>query len=112
MNTLQYKWEQRSIEHRFSMEFAVELKTWRHVISQHEQHKLMCISFRYIDDVLSVYITLFCGFLVSIYPNELDIKHITDLLKVPSRYIDLYLKIVDESRIRFKLNDKRDYFPI
>jgi hypothetical protein len=61
---------------------------------------------------LLVYFTLFCGFLVSIYPNELDIKHITDILKVPSRYIDLYLKIVDESRIWFKLNDKREYFPI
>ena len=46
-----------------------------------------------------------------IYPIEVEIKYttVTDTCR-PASYLDLYLDIDSEGRLRTKLYDKRDYF--
>jgi hypothetical protein len=49
-------------------------------------------TFRYIDDVLSVYNSRFVDFVDRIYPIELEIKDTTDTERSTS-YLDLHLEI-------------------
>lgn len=51
----------------------------------------------------------FYYFLNRIYTNEPEINNTTDTQKFAS-YLDLYLEIVQEDRLRSKLYDKRDDF--
>ena len=66
-------------------------------------------SFRYIDDVLSLNNPRFGDFLHTIYPKELEIKDTTDSSKSAS-YLDLFLEIDRQGRLRTRLYDKRDDF--
>ena len=66
-------------------------------------------SFRYIDDVLSLNNPKFTDYLHLIYPNELEIKETTDTPNSAS-YLDLYLYIDNDRRLKSKLYDKRDDF--
>ena len=66
-------------------------------------------TFRYIDDVLSLYNSRFGDFVDHIYPIELEIKDTTDTDRSAS-YLDLHLKIDSEGRLRTKLYDKKDDF--
>ena len=66
-------------------------------------------TFRYIDDVLSLNNSKFGDCVWCIYPIGLEIKDITDTVKSAS-YIDLYLDIDNEGRLKTKLYDKRDDF--
>ena len=66
-------------------------------------------TFRYIDDVLSLNNSRFGDFVDRIYPIELQIKYTTYIDRSAS-YLDLYLKIDSEGRLRTKLYDKRDDF--
>ena len=66
-------------------------------------------SFRYIDDVLSLNNPQFKDYLHLIYPKELEIKDTTDTSKSAS-YLDLFLFIDDNGRLKSKLYDKRDDF--
>ena len=65
--------------------------------------------FRYINDVLSSNYTKFGDYVERIYPIELEIKDTTDTVKSAS-YLDIYLDIDNEGRLRTKRYDKRDDF--
>jgi hypothetical protein len=67
------------------------------------------ITFRYIDNVLSLNNSRFRDFVESIYPIELEIKDTADRDMLAS-YLDLHLAIDSEGRLRTKLYDKRDNF--
>jgi hypothetical protein len=66
-------------------------------------------TFRYIDDVVSLNNSMIGDFVVPIYPIELEIKDTTDTDR-SAPYLDLYLVIDSEGRLRTKLYDKRDDF--
>jgi hypothetical protein len=66
-------------------------------------------TFRYTDDVLSLNNSRFGDFVYRIYPIELEIKDTTDTDRFAS-YLDLYLEIDSEGRLRTILYDKRDNF--
>ena len=67
------------------------------------------LSFRYIDDVLSLNNSKFGDYVNVIYPKELEIKDTTDK---PTRasYLDLLLEFDNRGRLFTKLFDKRDDF--
>ena len=64
------------------------------------------LTFRYIDDVLSLDNSRFADFIDRIYPIELEIKDTTDTAR-SSSYLDLLLEINNERQLRTKLYDKR-----
>jgi hypothetical protein len=67
------------------------------------------LTFRYIDDVLSLNNSRFGDFVDRIYSIELEIKDTTDTDRSAS-YLDLHLEIDSKGRLRTKLYDKRDDF--
>jgi hypothetical protein len=71
----------------------------------------MWVWFCYIDDVLSLNNSRFGDFIDPIYPIELEIKETTNTDRSAS-YLDLHLAIECEGRLRTKLDDERDDFPI
>jgi hypothetical protein len=60
------------------------------------------ITFRYIDDVLSINHCKFGDFFYRIYPMELELKDTTDTVRFAS-YFYFHLKIDSDSRLRTKL---------
>ena len=66
-------------------------------------------TFRYIDDVLSLNNPHFSECLHLIYPSELEIKDTTDTRRSAS-YLDLFLEIDTDGRLKTKIYDKRDDF--
>jgi hypothetical protein len=60
--------------------------------SIHSKEKKLAMSFRYIDDVLSLNNLQFKIYQHQIYPSELEIKETTDTPALAS-YLDLYLFI-------------------
>ena len=66
------------------------------------------LSFRYIDDVLSLNNPKFGDYVNVIYPKELEIKDTTDKPTYAS-YLDLHLGIDNRRRLSTKLFDKRDF---
>ena len=66
-------------------------------------------TFRYIDDVLSLNNPKFSDFVDRIYPYELEIKDTTETTKSAS-YLDLFLEIDNDGRLKTKIYDKRDDF--
>lgn len=71
--------------------------------------KFFNITFRYIDDVLSLNNPYFSQYLHLIYPSELEIKDTTDTRRTAS-YLDLFLNIDTDGRLHTKIYDKRDDF--
>ena len=67
------------------------------------------ITYRYIDDVLSINNSRFAEFLPLIYPPELEVKETTDTASSAS-FLDLYLEFDDSGQISTKIYDKRDDF--
>ena len=66
------------------------------------------VTYRYIDDVLSLKTTKFAEYLEFIYPRELEIKETTETA-ASSSYLDCYLYI-DNGKLTTRLYDKRDDF--
>ena len=66
-------------------------------------------TFRYIDDFLLLINSKFDYYAERIYPIEWETKDTTDTVKSTS-YLDLYLIIYDEGRLKTKLYHKRDDF--
>ena len=66
------------------------------------------LTFRYIDDLLSVNNKYFKAYLHEIYPNELELKETTGSNETCS-YLDLAL-YSDGGKLKFRLYDKRDDF--
>ena len=71
--------------------------------------KMFNLTFRYIDDVLSLNNKLFSDHLHRIYPPELEIKVTTDTLSAAS-YLDLYLQYDSNGKLSIRIYDKRDDF--
>ena len=67
------------------------------------------LTFRCIDDVLSLSNSMLGDFVDCIYPIELEIKDIT-ITDRSASYLDLHLGIDNDGRLRTKLYDKRDDF--
>jgi hypothetical protein len=67
------------------------------------------VTFRYIDDILSLNNSRFGDFVDRIYPIELEIKDTTDT-EISASYLDLHLEINSEGRLKTKLYEKRDDF--
>ena len=67
------------------------------------------LTFRYIDDVLSLNNSMIGNFVDRIYPIELEKRDTTDTDRSAS-YLELHLEIDSEGRLRTKLYDKRDDF--
>ena len=68
------------------------------------------LTYRYIDDVLSLKITKFAEYLQFIYPRELEIKETTEIA-ASSLYLDCYLYMyIDNGKLIPRLYDKRDGF--
>jgi hypothetical protein len=59
------------------------------------------LTYRYIDDVLSINNFRFAEFLPLIYPPELEVKETTS-------FFDLYLEFDDSGQLSTKIYDKRD----
>ena len=71
--------------------------------------KMFNLTFRYIDDVLSLNNSHFSDNLHRIYPSELEIKDTTDSSNSAS-YLDLYLQHDKNGRLSTRIYDKRDDF--
>ena len=71
-------------------------------------------TFRYIDDILSLNNSRFGDFVDRIYPIELDTHLSCDTTDTDrsASYLDLCLAIDCEGRLRTKLYNERDDFPI
>ena len=71
------------------------------------------LTFRYIDDVLSLNNCKFGDFVDHIYPMELEIKDTTDTDRSVSS-LDLHLEIDNEGRLRSNLTTKEmmSIFPL
>ena len=67
------------------------------------------LTFRYIDDVLSVNNKTFARWIPSIYPPELEIKETTDSACSTS-FLDLHLEYDPGGHLSTKIYDKRDDF--
>ena len=67
------------------------------------------LSFRHIDDVLSLNNPSFGDLIHRMYPKEPEMKDITDTVKSVS-YLDLHLDIDDKEKLLTKLYDKRNDF--
>jgi hypothetical protein len=66
-------------------------------------------TFRYIDDVLSINHNKFHSSVDSIYPNQLEIKDITEC-STSALYLDVLLKWDINGKIKTQLYDKQDDF--
>ncbi len=66
-------------------------------------------TYRYIDDVLSIYNPSFAQWLPSIYPPELEIKETTETTCTAS-FLDLHLEFDRSGKLSTKIYDKRDDF--
>ena len=66
-------------------------------------------TYRYIDDVLSIYNPDFENYLGQVYPPELEIKDTTES-NTSASYLDLLLSIGRDGQLRTSLYDKRDDF--
>ena len=71
--------------------------------------KMFNLTFRYIDDVLSLNNSNLSDHLHRIYPDELEIKDTTDSLNSAS-YLDLHLEHDKNGRLSTRIYDKRDDF--
>ena len=67
------------------------------------------LTFRYIDDVLSINNNNFHNYVHMIYPSELEIKDTTESRTCAS-YLDILLNIDKNGKLTTKLYDKRDDF--
>ena len=67
------------------------------------------LTFRYIDDVLSLNNSQFSDHLHRIYPPELEIKDTTDSTHSAS-YLDLHLEFDNNGKLATRIYDKRDDF--
>ena len=67
------------------------------------------ITYRYIDDVLSINNHNFLSYVHLIYPDELEIKDTTESDRCAS-YLDIFLTIDRDGRLTTTLYDKRDEF--
>jgi hypothetical protein len=67
------------------------------------------LTFRYIDDVLSINNNHFHAYVDSIYPNELEIKDTTEC-STSASYLDVLLKFDTNGKLTIQLYDKRDTF--
>ena len=67
------------------------------------------LTYRYIDDVLSINNHNFHNYVHLIYPEELDIKDTTESDRSAS-YLDILLNIDSNGRLTTTLYDKRDDF--
>jgi hypothetical protein len=79
----------------------------------HEKKKILAVTFnstfRYIDNILSINNNHFHSFVDSIYPNELEIKDITEC-STSASYLDVLLKLDRNGKFSTQLYDKRDDF--
>ena len=67
------------------------------------------LTFRYIDDVLSINNDNFHTYVNTIYPNELEIKDTTES-STQASYLDILLSVDTDRKLTTKLYDKRDDF--
>ena len=67
------------------------------------------LTFRYIDDVLSINNKTFATWIPSIYPSELEIKETTESACSTS-FLDLHLEFDSGGHLSTKIYDKRDDF--
>ena len=65
------------------------------------------LTYRYIDDVLSINNPAFQNYLGQVYPTELEIEDTTESNKSAS-YLDLLLSIESDGQLHTSLYDKRD----
>ena len=70
---------------------------------------ILLLSFRYIDDVLSLNNPKFNYYIDVIHPKELEIKDTTDAPKW-ANYLDLHLEFDENGKLFTQLYDKRDDF--
>jgi hypothetical protein len=61
------------------------------------------VSYRYIDDVLSINNSRFAEFLPLIYPPELEVKETTDTASSAS-FLDLYLEFDDSGQLSINVS--------
>ena len=66
-------------------------------------------TFRYIDDVVSIYNDNFHSYVDTIYPGELEIKDTTES-DTSASYLDILLEKDTNGNLTTKLYDKRDDF--
>ena len=67
------------------------------------------LTYRYIDDVLSINNPEFANWIPLIYPPELEIKETTDTASSVS-YLDVYLEFDADGHLTTRIYDKRDDF--
>ena len=67
------------------------------------------LTFRYIDDVISINNSRFSNYLSMIHPPELEIKETTETASSAS-YLDIYLEFDSNGHLSTRLYDKRDDF--
>ena len=91
--------------------YSYEAEFVQSLIKQGERAlaKKFNLTFRYIDDVLSLNNKFFSDSLHRIYPSELEIKDTTDTLNSAS-YLDLQLECDRNGILSTRIYDKRDDF--
>ena len=82
-----------------------------HIATSQLKQKYQSFNFTFhrINDVFSLYNSMFGDFDDHIYPIELEIKDTTDTTKSASS-LDLHFEIASACRLRTKLDDKWNYF--
>ena len=88
--------------------FYHEYKFFENLPKDDKRSKCFGLTFRYIDDLLSINNKYFKQCIPSIYPNELELKETTENTSECS-YLDIMM-FNDDGELKFKLYDKRDQF--
>ena len=86
----------------------MRLTSYKNFSGRKIRSKQYPVTFRYIDDVLSLNNSKFGDYVERVYPIELAIKDTTDTVKSAS-YLDLHLEIDNEGRLKTKPYDKRAF---
>ena len=88
--------------------FYHEFHFFNNLPKNDKRAKCFGLTFRYIDDLLSINNKYFKQCIPSIYPSELELKETTENTSECS-YLDIMM-FNDDGELKFKLYDKRDQF--
>ena len=91
--------------------YSYEAEFLQHLLSQNKKQLASSfnLTFRYIDDVLSINNNNFQNYVHMIYPSELEIKDTTES-RTSASYLDILLNIDINGKLTTQLFDKRDDF--
>jgi hypothetical protein len=101
--------EERGLHRMYSNRYLEFFRIWLHKKNEKKITRSFNVTFRYIDDVLSLDNSRFVDFPDRIYTIEFEIKNTTYTDRSAS-YLALHLEIDSDGRLKTKFYDKGYYF--